>query len=228
MRLRTYKPTHKTHRGLIGHGGCLSGLVGNWALVPTFVETWFKPRVPGAAQRETMRRRPGTPVASSKRDPASAVHHFVLHRVRGTPRMDYGSMIPGTRAGAAVEADHSCRDAAGEKTRPKKQNRSLGRSEVLGRSWISRHHVGWIAAPRHFSWPIFCQGSNEPAGGEVQRAERLNDNAIPLHPLPRYRLGLWGSPRPAMGRPAALCAVRCAQSAQCREPRRAFRLDLSV
>jgi len=39
-------------------------------------------RVPGAAQHEMLRRRPGTPIKESKLGPGSAVHHFVLHRVR--------------------------------------------------------------------------------------------------------------------------------------------------
>jgi hypothetical protein len=38
--------------------------------------------VPGAAQRETVRCRPGTATVSG--GPASEMHHFVLHRVRDT------------------------------------------------------------------------------------------------------------------------------------------------
>ncbi len=43
-------------------------------------------RVPGAPQHTVMRCRPGTPVCDhlTKRDPASAMHHFVLHRVWAT------------------------------------------------------------------------------------------------------------------------------------------------
>ena len=41
-------------------------------------------RVPGAAQHEVMRCSPGPRFFTSNRDPASAVHHCVLHRVRGT------------------------------------------------------------------------------------------------------------------------------------------------
>src|SRR5207244_1846239 len=42
-------------------------------------------RVPGAAQHEVVRCRPGTPVCSPRnRGPASAVHRYALHRVRDT------------------------------------------------------------------------------------------------------------------------------------------------
>src|SRR5690242_15878926 len=41
-------------------------------------------RVPGAARHEMTRCRPGTPVLARKLGPGSALHHFVLQRIRDT------------------------------------------------------------------------------------------------------------------------------------------------
>jgi hypothetical protein len=44
-------------------------------------------RVPGAAQHEVMRCRPGTVTRRTLGDPGSAVHRFALHRIRDTLAM---------------------------------------------------------------------------------------------------------------------------------------------
>src|SRR6185437_456151 len=44
-----------------------------------------KMRVPGAVQRETLHRRPGTPVDKRKLDPGSAVHRFAYARAAPRP-----------------------------------------------------------------------------------------------------------------------------------------------
>ena len=55
-----------------------------------------KASIPGAAQRETVRCRPGTPILGNKLDPGSAAHFatLALHRVRGP---SYGYRAPETR-----------------------------------------------------------------------------------------------------------------------------------